>query len=86
MFRSLLKILGLAKVRGGDFDPSTYKFSDGMIAEAKANPNGWVYLIDGVNDPTKEVAPERIFGAFKVDAMGLLTREFKPNSNYRRLS
>ena len=54
-----------------------------MIAEAKANPNGWVYQIAGGFGPNDRVPPDCIKGAYKVDANGILTGEFQPNPNYR---
>ncbi|MCA9179503.1 MAG: hypothetical protein KDB14_33840 [Planctomycetales bacterium] len=36
--------------------------------EAKLNPDGWVYAIDGLRyDPERPVPPEAIQGAWKVD-------------------
>lgn len=55
------------------------------IAEAKRNPNGWVYAMDGIADPNREVPPERIRGAWKVNAKGEIEGEFTPNPNYRPL-
>jgi hypothetical protein len=54
-----------------------------MIAEAKHNPNGWVYKIDWVYEFDQHVPPHAIVGAFKVDESGQLTGEFEPNQNYR---
>ena len=54
-----------------------------MIAEAKSNPNGWVYQIDGQFGPNDRIPPESIVGAYKVDSSGNLTGEFTPNPNYR---
>jgi hypothetical protein len=55
------------------------------IAEAKRNPNGWVYAMDGIADPNGAVPPERIRGAWKVNANGEIEGEFMPNPNYRPL-
>lgn len=55
-----------------------------MIVEAKKNPNGWVYQIDGKFGPEDAVPPESIVGAYKVDGNGCLTGEFQVNPNYRR--
>jgi hypothetical protein len=54
-----------------------------MIEEAKKNPNGWVYQIDGQFAPHEAVPPESIVGAYAVDANGNLTGEFKANPKYR---
>jgi hypothetical protein len=55
------------------------------IAEAKQNPNGWVYAIDGIADPNGAVPPDRIRGAWKVNANGEIEGDFIPNPNYRPL-
>ncbi|HSY44119.1 MAG TPA: hypothetical protein VK811_09405 [Candidatus Acidoferrum sp.] len=52
-------------------------------AEAKKNPNGWVYKIDGNFTAHEAVPPERIIGAWKVDEHGNITGAFIPNPNYR---
>ncbi|HYO08296.1 MAG TPA: hypothetical protein VER17_04945 [Tepidisphaeraceae bacterium] len=49
--------------------------SPDLIAEAKKLPNGWVYAIDGVAE-AGEVPPERVQGAWKVDANGEVEGEF----------
>jgi hypothetical protein len=55
-----------------------------MIDEARRNPNGWVYVIDGAYGPSDAVPPEHIVGAWKVDASGNLTGEYMANANYKR--
>ncbi len=55
-----------------------------MVAEAKRNPNGWVYKIEGKFGPNDAVPPESIVGAYKVDENGQLTGEFQANPNYRK--
>jgi hypothetical protein len=54
-------------------------------AEAKQNPNGYVYAMDGIADPNGAVPPERIRGCWKVDSQGKITGDFIPNPNYRPL-
>ncbi|MGW8390640.1 hypothetical protein [Pseudoduganella sp. HUAS MS19] len=54
-----------------------------MIEEARQNPGGWVYQIQGNFGPNDHVPPEAIVGAFKVDAKGELTGEFQANPNFR---
>jgi hypothetical protein len=54
-----------------------------MIAEAKKRPNGWLYAIDGVADSYGDVPPERIRGAWKVNANGEIEGDFIANPNYR---
>ena len=55
-----------------------------MIAEAKKNPNGWVYQVVGTFGPNDHVPTEHIVGAYKVDKDGHLTGEFKPNPNFQK--
>lgn len=57
-----------------------------MIAEAKANPNGWVYEIEGDFGPDDAVPPEAIRGAWKVGPTGELTGKYEANPNFRRSS
>jgi hypothetical protein len=49
------------------------------IAEAKRNPGGWVYVIDGAYGPDEAIPPERIRGTWRVDEAGHITGEFIPN-------
>lgn len=65
--------------------PDVPRITPAAIAEAKQKPNGWVYAIDGVADPSADVPPERIRGAWKVNAKGEIEGDFIPNPNYRRL-
>jgi hypothetical protein len=51
--------------------------------EAKRNPNGWVYALDGTFGPNDAVPRERIVGAWKVNENGKIIGEFIPNPNYR---
>lgn len=55
-----------------------------MLAEAKNNPNGWVYQMTGAFGPDDYVPPEQIVGAYRVDENGCLTGEFRPNPNYKK--
>jgi hypothetical protein len=52
------------------------------IEEAKQHPNEWVYRIAGKFDPTENVPPEAIVGAWKVDERGNIVGTFIPNKNY----
>ena len=52
------------------------------VAEALANPNGWVYEIDGSFDKNEAIPPQAIKGAWKVNAKGIITGEFVENPNY----
>jgi hypothetical protein len=84
-FGTALGIYGLLKVdkevdAAGTSNPT---ITPALIAEAKRQPNGWVYAIDGVSDPNGAVPPERIRGAWKVDANGEIKGDFIPNPDYR---
>jgi hypothetical protein len=54
-----------------------------MHEEARRNPGGWVYVVDGTFGPNDVVPADRIIGAWKVDRKGNLTGRFKPNPDYR---
>lgn len=54
-----------------------------LLEEAKRNPNGWVYKIDGHFRPNEHVPPEAIVGAWKVNAAGEIEGDFIPNPRYR---
>jgi hypothetical protein len=53
-----------------------------MIAEARANPDGWVYEIDDRYDPNGRVPMKGIVRAWKVSAAGELTGEVWENPEY----
>jgi hypothetical protein len=57
-------------------------FPAAMVAEAKANPNGWVYEIEGQFGPNDAVPPTAIRGGWKVGPTGQLTGEYKANPNF----
>jgi hypothetical protein len=54
-----------------------------LVEEAKRNPGGWVYKIDGHFRPDEHVPPEAIVGAWKVNAAGVVEGDFIPNPYYR---
>jgi len=55
-----------------------------MKEEAKRNPNGWVYVIEGNFGPSDAVPPEAIAGAWKVDVSGQIVKgSFMPNPNFK---
>ncbi len=75
-----------AKPSPATFESSTIPaVTPAVIAEAKRQPNGWVYAMDGISDPDGAVPPERIRGAWKVNASGEIEGEFIPNPSYRPL-
>jgi hypothetical protein len=53
------------------------------ISEALKYPNGWVYEIDRAFKGKKDVPPQAIRGAWKVDANGIIIGDFIPNPNYK---
>jgi hypothetical protein len=55
------------------------------IAEAKNNPNGWVYKIDFQYAPNDYVPPEAIQGAWKVNSSGVIEGDFEVSPNYREI-
>ncbi|WP_343638230.1 hypothetical protein [Roseateles sp.] len=54
-----------------------------IVQEALANPEGWVYKIEGTYSATEYVPPEAIVGAWKVDAHGKIVGDFIPNPKYQ---
>jgi hypothetical protein len=64
--------------------PTAPAITAATIAEAKRNPGGWVYAMDGVSDPNGAVPPERIKGCWKVSEHGEIVGEFIFNPNYRQ--
>lgn len=60
--------------------------SPDAIAEAKQNPDGWVYEIRGSYGPRDAVPAHAIVGAWKVDGRGMIVGDFLPNPNFREPS
>jgi hypothetical protein len=58
-------------------------FPDALLAEAAANPGGWVYAIDPAYDPAGTVPPEGIVGAWRIGDDGRPTGEYHANPNHR---
>lgn len=56
--------------------------TEALRAEAKAHPGGWVYAIDPGFDPSANVPPQGIVGAWQSDDNGNLTADFTPNPRY----
>lgn len=54
-----------------------------MIAEAAANPDGWVYEIVGEFSSRDAVPPSAIRGGWKVGPDGKLTGEYVANPNFQ---
>ncbi len=58
--------------------------SERARATARARRGSWVYELDPtVLDPDGEVPPHLIVGAWRSDARGEITGEFRPNPDYR---
>lgn len=54
-----------------------------VLAEAKKNPDSWVYKIDCEYQKTDYTPPEAIMGAWHVDSSGNIDGQFQPNDLYR---
>ena len=68
----------------GQPDLSKIEPTEAMKKEAKQNPNGWVYAIEGSYGPNDAVPPEVIAGAWKVDASGnFIKGSFMPNPKFK---
>lgn len=65
-------------------DYSKIDRSPQMLQEAKANPNGWVYVIEGNYGPNDAVPPAAIAGAWKVDSEGVIVEgSFQSNPKFK---
>ena len=65
-------------------DINNLKPTPEMIAEAKNNPNGWVYAIDGNYGPNDAVPPWAIIGAWEVDSKReIVSDSFQNNPKYK---
>ena len=55
-----------------------------MVLEAKKNPNGWVYVIQGNYKANVTIPPEAIVGAWEVDSSGnIMPDSFQTNPKYK---
>ncbi|MET7990140.1 type VII secretion system-associated protein [Amycolatopsis sp. NPDC005232] len=54
-----------------------------MRANARANPNSWLYVIDEAFDPGGPVPSWAVVGAYPVNASGDVVEDFHPNDRYR---
>lgn len=54
-----------------------------MRANATANPNTWLYVIDPAFDADADVPPWGVVGAYRVDERGEIDPAFRPNTEYR---
>jgi hypothetical protein len=59
------------------------KITEEMRANARANPNSWLYVIDEAFDPNGPVPSWAVVGAYPVNAAGQIVEDFHPNDRYR---
>ncbi|MEU6645911.1 type VII secretion system-associated protein [Saccharomonospora sp. NPDC046836] len=59
------------------------KITKEMRANARANPNSWLYVIDEAFDPNGRVPSWAVVGAYPVNANGDVVEDFHPNDRYR---
>nr|WP_037320476.1 type VII secretion system-associated protein [Amycolatopsis orientalis] len=59
------------------------KITEEMRANAKANPNSWLYVIDEAFDPDGPVPSWAVVGAYPVNGTGEIVEDFHPNDRYR---
>jgi hypothetical protein len=63
--------------------PGKPKITDEMRANARANPNSWLYVIDEAFDPNGPVPSWAVVGAYPVNSAGGVVEDFHPNGRYR---
>ena len=54
-----------------------------MRANARKNPNSWLYVIDEAFDPNGQVPSWAVVGAYPVNDGGEIVADFHPNEQYR---
>ncbi|GAA5157302.1 MULTISPECIES: type VII secretion system-associated protein [Amycolatopsis] len=59
------------------------KITEEMRANARANPNSWLYVIDEAFDPNGPVPSWAVVGAYPVNGRGMIVEDFHPNDRYR---
>jgi hypothetical protein len=63
--------------------PGKPKITNEMRANARANPNSWLYVIDEAFDPSSSVPSWAVVGAYPVNSAGEVVEDFRPNDRYR---
>jgi hypothetical protein len=63
--------------------PGKPKITDEMRANARTNPNSWLYVIDEAFDPNGAVPSWAVVGAYPVNSFGDVVEDFHPNDRYR---
>jgi len=53
-----------------------------MRANARKNPNSWLYVIDEAFDPNGQVPSWAVVGAYPVSESGVIVADFHPNEQY----
>lgn len=59
------------------------EITEEMRANARANPNSWLYVIDEAFDPHGPVPSWAVVGAYPVSGAGEVVEDFHPNDRYR---
>lgn len=57
--------------------------TDEMRANARKNPNSWLYVIDEAFNPDGDVPQWAVVGAYPVDSGGQIIEDFRHNTGYR---
>ena len=84
LLTTFLGTLAIGIAMASDIDFTKMKPTPEMIKEAKGNPNGWVYVIEGNYGLNDEVPPHAIAGAWQVDESGKIIEDsFRANPNYQ---
>jgi hypothetical protein len=63
--------------------PYKPEITNEMRANARANPDSWLYVIDEAFDPKEAVPSWAVVGAYPVNARGKVVEDFHPNDRYR---
>jgi hypothetical protein len=85
VFSALVTVSGASMASQNDM--ANQKPTPQMIEEAKKNPNGWVYAIQGSFGPKDAVPPEAIAGAWKVSPEGKIVEgSFVANPKFKGAS
>jgi len=66
-----------------EYKPGKPKITEEMRANARANPNSWLYVIDEAFDPNGPVPSWAVVGAYPVNSAGDIVEDFHPNDRYR---
>lgn len=53
-----------------------------IVAQARTQPNSWIYELDGKFGPNDVVPREAVVGAWQVDSRGNITGSFIRNPNH----